>query len=183
MAGRLKRLVAAATSHVSFYQLENAAAATTRWQQTIHTLMDRKESDTFVKSRLLQSEQDEDTKKGNERLLEETAFLVENLNEKRRLQLLDAGAEALLTPEQLTRLAARRVGLEVPENFGDVSAASTAASAETLQLKLREKLDEAEALGSDDTDEGKLREKRIRAIAEKAQHALSAEKARRSTKK
>ena len=179
----MKRLLSAAASHVSFYKLETAAATQTQdtWKNIFSKLLSSDNDDK--KSHLLRAEEDLNAKEGKEKLIDEMSYLIENLSEKRRLQLLDAGAESLLNPEQLTRLAARRVGLEVPENFGDVSAEATKASAQTLQSKLREKMEEVEAMGDSNTDEGKLREKRIRAIAEKAKNALASDLARHTTKK
>ena len=185
MSKGLTRLVKAVTEHVSFYRLDDAAAVASvkNWRSIFMTRYEtNSEESSFEKSRLLRSEKLNNLSGsvGTERLIEETAFLVESLSEKRRLSILDAGAEMSMSPEQLTRLAARRVGLEVPTSFGDVSGEATRASAENLQLKLREKMEEAASLGIDDTDEGKLREARIHAIAAKASNALASDLARKA---
>ena len=50
----------------------------------------------------------------------------------------------------------------------------------TLSFTYREKMEEAASLGIDDTDEGKLREARIHAIAAKASNALASDLARKA---
>lgn len=143
------------------------------------TSLKRDESDAVKRSRLLRSEMNLSGNTGNERLVDEYSYMIESLSEKRRLQILDAGAETILSPEELTRLAAKRVGMDVPDSFGDVSSEANRASAATLNKKLQEKLLESEQLGEDDSEEGRLRQKRIHAIAQSAQNALAAEMARR----
>ena len=177
---RITRLLNAVSTHVSFFKLDAAGggeAIASQWRTTIMASLKRDESNAIKESRLLREESGTDL--GNDRLVNEYAYLIESLSEKRRLQILDAGAESILSPEELTRLAARRVGLDVPDNFGDVSSEATRASAATLNKKLQEKLLEAKELGTDDSEEGRLRELRIQAIASTAQNALAAESLRR----
>jgi hypothetical protein len=183
MSKQVTRLLNAVSNHVKFFKLDSAGggdAIASKWRNTIMTSLKREESDSVKESRLLRSEKKlKNNDLGSERLIDEYSFLIESLSEKRRLQILDAGAETILSTEQLTRLAARRVGMDVPDHFGDVSSEANRAAAATLNKKLQEKLQEAEYLGEDNSEEGRLREKRIQAIAQTAKDALAAELSRR----
>lgn len=133
-------------------------------------------------SSLARALREEEPETGSARLIDEYRHLVESLSEKRKLQILDAGAETIMSPQELTKLAAKRVGLDVPEHYGDMSGQA----GHTAALKLnavREKLEAEHALASDsgaDDEEARAREERIRAVSAKAQAALAAEQFRRS---
>ena len=52
-----------------------------------------------------------------ERITRDIESLLDAVQEKRRLQMLDAGTETFMTEKERTYKAARRVGLDVPENI------------------------------------------------------------------
>ena len=87
-----------------------------------------------------------------------------------------------MSPQQLTRLAAKRVGLDVPEEYGELSGDAGQAAALKLNA-VRERLEAEHELAADggaDDEEAREREARIRAVSAKAQAALAAEQFRRS---
>ena len=178
MSGR--RLLRAVSRHVAFMRAEPAGAeAAAHWRGVLAPQLRDAGAARQCAARALPEEEEET---GSARLVDEYAHLMSALSEKRKLQILDAGAETIMSPQELTRLAAKRVGLDVPEEYGEASGKAGGAAALKLNA-VRERLEAEHALaadGGEDDEEARNREERIRAVSAKAQAALAAEQFRRS---
>ena len=174
------RLLRSVSRHVAFMLAEPAgASAARRWRAVLSQQIRADELPGASSARALP---EEDGATGSGRLVEEYEHLISALSEKRKLQILDAGAETIMSPQQLTRLAAKRVGLDVPEEYGELSGDAGQAAALKLNA-VRERLEAEHELAADggaDDEEAREREARIRAVSAKAQAALAAEQFRRS---
>ena len=183
MSSASGRLLRAATRHLKFMRPEPQASACARqWRASLAAQLrgGSGEAGGAPPAAGALALRDEDPTGADARLVEEYSHLLRSLGQKRRLQILDAGAETLMSPQELTRLAAKRVGLDVPKEFGEARQEGTAAAAGRLTA-IRDRLErEHEGLGDEDEDEARAREARIRAVAAKAQAALAAEQFRRS---
>jgi hypothetical protein len=175
------KLLRAVSRHVAFMRAEPAASAA-HWRGVLTSQLRGGGGGSAAAGSRRRALREEEEEEGSERLVAEYAHLLSALSEKRKLQILDSGAETIMSPQELTRLAARRVGLDVPEEYGAASGQAGQSAARKLNA-VRDRLEAEHARAADGgagDEEARNREERIRAVSAKAQAALAAEQFRRS---